>query len=355
MANPLETLATRARYGSRQLPRVAWYVGHGLAMRRISARARERGLQNRPMASSEQPIPDQRRLFQDLGVLLERDIENVERGYYPMPDDNDGSFLDVLRRSRLFFQDLPEVNRRREENDNSEVYTDENKGKRPRYYLQNFHYQSGGWMTEDSAARYDTQVEVLFNGSANIMRRQLLPPIIEHVRAGNQRTMKLLDVACGTGRFLHAVKQALPRLHVTGVDMSEPYVKAAQKHLKKWSWVDFFIANGEQLPFEDNSFDVVSSVYMFHELPPKVRPIVFSEMARVVKPGGVMAIMDSLQRGDVPAYDGLLETFPANFHEPYYMGYLDEKFSKFAEKSGVETVLDMPVFVSKAMVFTKPG
>ena len=33
-------------------------------------------------------------------------------------------------------------------------------GKRPRYYLQNFHFQSGGWMTDDSASRYDTQVEV---------------------------------------------------------------------------------------------------------------------------------------------------------------------------------------------------
>jgi hypothetical protein len=40
---------------------------------------------------------------------------------------------------------------------------------RPRYYLQNFHFQSGGWMTDDSAERYDTQVEVLLNGTANAM------------------------------------------------------------------------------------------------------------------------------------------------------------------------------------------
>ena len=39
--------------------------------------------------------------------------------------------------------------------------TEETRGKRPRYYLQNFHYQSGGWMTDNSAERYDTQVEVL--------------------------------------------------------------------------------------------------------------------------------------------------------------------------------------------------
>jgi hypothetical protein len=45
--------------------------------------------------------------------------------------------------------------------------TEKTRGKRPRYYLQNFHYQSGGWMTDDSAERYDTQVEVLFNGTAS--------------------------------------------------------------------------------------------------------------------------------------------------------------------------------------------
>jgi hypothetical protein len=36
--------------------------------------------------------------------------------------------------------------------------------------LQNFHFQTGGWMTNDSASRYDTQVEVFFNGTANATR-----------------------------------------------------------------------------------------------------------------------------------------------------------------------------------------
>jgi hypothetical protein len=58
---------------------------------------------------------------------------------------------------------LPAVHRRRESGDHSEVLTEETRGKRPRYYLQNFHFQSGGWMTDESAQRYDTQVEVLFN------------------------------------------------------------------------------------------------------------------------------------------------------------------------------------------------
>ncbi|MEM6665059.1 MAG: class I SAM-dependent methyltransferase, partial [Pseudomonadota bacterium] len=224
MANPVTTLARRAQYGARQLPRVAWYVGHGLAMNRLSGRARAAGIQNRANASTDKPIPDQRRLYADLTGLLRRDLENVERGIYPLPRDNDGDLRAVLRRSRLFFDDLPEVNRRREEDDNSEVFQDDMKGRRPRYYLQNFHYQTGGWMTDDSAARYDTQVEVLFNGSANAMRRQAIVPIAEWMRGKDQRAVSLVDVACGTGRFLDAVKQAFPRLGVVGLDMSEPYI-----------------------------------------------------------------------------------------------------------------------------------
>jgi hypothetical protein len=65
----------------------------------------------------------------------------------------------------LFFEDLPAIHRRRERNGYREVLTEATAGKRPEYYLQNFHYQSGGWLTEDSADRYDTQVEVLFKQS----------------------------------------------------------------------------------------------------------------------------------------------------------------------------------------------
>jgi SAM-dependent methyltransferase len=53
------------------------------------------------------------------------------------------------------------------------------------------------------------------------------------------------------------------------------------------------------------------------ELPPEVRRTVIREAARVLKPGGRL-ILDSLQRGDEPAYDAMLERFPQFYHEPYY-------------------------------------
>jgi hypothetical protein len=173
MSNPLSHVATRIAYGASQLPRIAWYVGHGLAVRRLSEAAQQRdGKKARPHAHTDFAVPDRRRLYADMAILFQQDLANVEAGIYPLPVDHDGSLLTLFDRSRLFFEDLPEIHRRRENSAHNEVLTGDMRGKRPRYYLQNFHFQSGGWMTDDSASRYDTQVEVLFHGTANATRRQ---------------------------------------------------------------------------------------------------------------------------------------------------------------------------------------
>lgn len=354
MASPLERFATRIGYGASQLPRVGWYVAHGFAMRFLQNQARKQeGAKARPRAHTDEPVPDQRALYKDMLKLFSDDLANVERGIYPNPNDRDGSLATLIKRSRLFFEDLPAIHKRRNEEAHSEVFTEETRGKRPRYFLQNFHYQTGGWMTEDSAERYDTQVEVLFNGTANAIRRQALPPLYEIFRNRDQRNLHLLDIGSGTARFLDFVKQAWPMLPVTGIDLSEAYIREARRHLKRRTRLNLLVANAEQIPFSHESQDAVTSVFLFHELPPRVRRIVFAECARVLKPGGRFVLVDSLQRGDRPDYDGLLELFPQNFHEPYYSSYIEENFRALAQECGMRHLSDTQAFVSKVMVFDK--
>ena len=354
MSNPFSRVTTRVAYGASQLSRIAWYVGHGLAVRRLSETAQRRD-KARPLAHTNLRVPDRKRLYADMAILLQQDLANIEAGLYPMPADHDGSLLTLLHRSRLFFNDLPAIHRRRESGSHNDVLTEETRGKRPRYYLQNFHFQTGGWMTDDSASRYDTQVEVLFNGTAHATRRQVLPQLHEVFAGRDQRKLRLLDIGCGTGRFLDFLKQAWPRLPVLGVDMSEPYVRYAKRHLKRWSRINLTVGNAESLPVLDESQDAVTSIFVFHELPPKVRRIVFHECARVLKPGGRLVLVDSLQRGDQPDYDGLLELFPQNYHEPYYVSYTNEDFSALAASFGLTHIRDVKAFVSKVMVFDKPA
>lgn len=352
--SPLARLATRAAYGATQLPRLAWYAGHGLAMQRLAAAARERGEETqRRRGDNRATVPGQSRIYGDMAELFGRDLANVEDGIYPLPADHDGSWVTRLYRSRLFFSDLPDVHKRRQARRHDEVADDATRGTRPDYYLQNFHYQSGGWLTADSAQRYDTQVEVLFKGTANAMRRMALPPLHAIFKGRDQRRLRLADIGCGTGRFLDFVKQAWPRLPVTGIDLSEAYVKHARRHLRRWSAVRMLVAKAESLPLPDASQDAVTSIYVMHELPPAIRRAAIAEGARVLKPGGRLVMLDSLQRRDVPDYDGLLERFPQNYHEPYYESYLDEDFAGIARAHGLAHVQDDPAFVSKVMVFEK--
>ena len=48
MADPVSQFATRMAYGARQLPRVAWYIGHGMVMRRLRQTVREHAGQRPP-------------------------------------------------------------------------------------------------------------------------------------------------------------------------------------------------------------------------------------------------------------------------------------------------------------------
>ena len=356
MDSPLSRLLTRVAYGASQLPRVAWYVGHSLAVRQLSeATRRQEGKKARRRPRTDLPVPDRNQIYADMAELFMQDLANIEAGVYPLPADHDGSLATLFHRSRLFFEDLPAIHQRRKNRANKEVLTEETRGKRPRYYLQNFHYQSGGWMTDDSAERYDTQVEVLFNGTANAVRRQALPQLREVIAGRDQRKLKLLDIGCGTGRFVDSVKQVWPRLPTLGLDMSEAYIRHAKRQLKRRSRTSFVVGKAETIPLPDNSQDAVTSIFLFHELPPKIRRIVFSECARVLKPGGRLVFIDSLQRGDRPDYEGLLELFPQNYHEPYYETYTNEDFRALATDCGLAYMRTVNAFVSKVMVFDKPA
>jgi ubiquinone/menaquinone biosynthesis C-methylase UbiE len=352
----LAQAVTRVAYGARQLPRVAWYIGHGLVLRELAAsvhRSEKAKVRRRPHIHT--PVPDRKRIYADMTKLFMQDLANVEAGIYPLPTDHDGSLLGLIHRSRMFFDDLPNIHRRRERRAHSEVLNETTRRTRPRYYLQNFHYQSGGWLTEKSAELYDTQVEVLFNGSANAIRRQALPQLHEVFAGRDQRKLKVVDIGCGTGRFIDAIEQVWPKLPVLGIDMSEAYLRHAMRYLRRWSRVNLSAAKAESLPVADESQDALISTFLFHELPPNVRRAALRECARALKPGGRLVLVDSLQRGDRPDYDGLLELFPESYHEPYYRSYLDEDFAALVARHGLVHVRNVNAFISKVMVFDKPA
>ena len=158
----LVRVATEVAYAARQLPRVAWYLGHSLLLRELSQAVREREAPDTPrrVQTGNARVPDRARIYADMAKVFLQDLANVVAGIYPIPADHDGSFSTLVHRSRIFLDDLPSIHRRRKRRAHDEVLNETTRGKRPRYYLQNFHYQSGGWLTAKSAELYDTQVEI---------------------------------------------------------------------------------------------------------------------------------------------------------------------------------------------------
>ena len=73
MSNPLSRIATRAAYGASQFPRIAWYIGHSFAVRRLSQATQRRDrVKARPHVYTNSPVPDRRRLYADMAILLQR-------------------------------------------------------------------------------------------------------------------------------------------------------------------------------------------------------------------------------------------------------------------------------------------
>ncbi len=349
MLSPIEKLSYAARQGAR----VAWYMGHGLATGQF--RETRSGVSDVTRERPRQKGPGLERLMRDLAACFQRDLDNAAKGYYPLPRDADGSPSRLIKTSRAFMADVPVAAERKAQGKGTEVYSAEKADELPAYFLQNFHYQTGGYLTEESAEIYDMQVDVLFSGSTNAMRRECLVPLAQWMQGRDQRKVHLADIACGTGRFGRFVKQAYPRINLTLSDLSDAYLAEAKRHLSDYSGIRFEAANAEKLPFEDSSIDVLTAIFLFHEVPPKVRRIIAREWARVLKPGGRLIFMDSLQLGDVAGYDGMLQSFPVNFHEPYYGSYIKEDLGRIFTDAGLTHVESRAVFLSKLVVCDKPS
>ena len=327
--------------------RFGWYSGLNWLLSRESGR-----LAPRPRYVPQGPVPRRAELMADLRALFLADAAAVRDGIYP-PEEPAGSLAGHLRDVRAMFADLPAILKRRQSEDTLSAAEHAVGAELPDYYAQDFHFQTGGYLSEESARLYDVQVETLFYGAANAMRRAGLKPIATYLRERDQRRCALLDVACGTGRFLRDIRLAYPGLALTGLDLSRAYLDEAQRHLRPLRPAVLLNANAEAVPLPDESQDIATSVFLFHELPGVVRRRVAHEIARVLKPGGLFVFIDSLQMGDRPGWDGLIEAFPERFHEPYYAHYATDDLESMFAEAGLKPESAYFAFLSKVMALRK--
>jgi ubiquinone/menaquinone biosynthesis C-methylase UbiE len=278
------------------------------------------------------------------------DAENIAKGLYPNSLIDPVDIKKHLLRFPSVLLDSLKVARRRKLNTNDDISNDDESV--PDYLKRNYHFQTDGYFSEESASLYEHQVEILFSGTARPMRRYLIKMIKEHLQQSPQKPLKILEIGAGVGSATIDFSQSFEFESYTVLDVSKEYLAVAKKRLINPK-LNFMVAPAENLPFKDEEFDLVFSVFLFHELPRSVRQKVLAESSRVLKKSGLLAIADSIQMNDEPVINQVLENFPRDYHEPFYKDYIQWNAKESLEQVGLKTLSSEHHLLSKYWVAQK--
>lgn len=218
----------------------------------------------------------------------------------------------------------------------------------PKYYLRNFHHQTDGYLSSNSAEFYSHQTEILFKGTIALMRRLLLAPLLEEIN-NHHHQVEVLEMACGAGESTKIIHHSCPHAQIKAIDLSLPYLEHAENEIP--NNVVFEQGNAENYS-SNNKYDYIFCSYLFHELPEESRLNVIHNAYNLLKPNGTFVIIDSLQMNDQKEFNWALIDFPKNFHEPFYKSYVNTPLENLTTDL-FEIKKSKQAFLSKALYLQK--
>lgn len=136
---------------------------------------------------------------------------------------------------------------------------------------------------------YDFLVKIETFGKDNKLRRI----IAEHIIKQSNKSVRILDLATGTGSVAIEIKKTLLDAEIIGVDLSDRMLYIARRKAQKQKVnIAFLKQNIEKTQFKQGYFDVVVISLGLHELPEENRIMVMKEVHRILKKGGRFIILE---------------------------------------------------------------
>lgn len=192
----------------------------------------------------------------------------------------------------------------------------------PQYYLQPFHSVLGGWLSEIAAVGNRVAMEAVLE---NAHLRKSLGVRDEIAQLFPENARHILDLGAGIGDDAAAIARRLRSATVTAWEAS-PFMivvgRLSHKALPNLRW-QHGLAEKTELP--DNSVDALNMTYLLHECPDEIKQIILAECWRILSPGGLLVVTDTLP-GDLYSYRG--------FFEPYKEQWLKIDPDKLLREAG---------------------
>jgi len=135
-------------------------------------------------------------------------------------------------------------------------------------------------------------------------RRRIQPPSQLIERSGIREGMKVLDLGCGSGAFTPFIARTVgDKGEVYALDIQANMLVQLERKLSKPENKDIrnvklIEGNAYELPFGDNSLDLVNMVTVLQEIPDRKRAL--QEVRRVLKKGGILAVTELFPDPDYP-------------------------------------------------------
>ncbi|MBI2765306.1 MAG: class I SAM-dependent methyltransferase [Chloroflexi bacterium] len=156
----------------------------------------------------------------------------------------------------------------------------------PAWYLRRWHFLPEGYLSRRSVAGYDACIRRVYSALAEAQVHRAIVSALRRVQ-----TADLLEIGCGPGHGLAALRRAFPCARLTGVDLSPFMLERAEQRIPPLA-ARLVHADAARFPWAEGSFDGVVAAHLLGHVPLDVAAAIMREAARLLRLGGVLVVAD---------------------------------------------------------------